>query len=136
MYVANQHRLSENDALAYARKSGNGELISLFDGELQATHIPFIIVQDTAATSEAPATYHIETHLSQVNPQWRGTNEGPALLVVNIADQHVPGHLLPREQNLHGFRKPPHGTISPYISEATLQPFTIPTGSLPTLIDS
>lgn len=98
MYVANQHRICESDAINFAQKTGVGEFISLFDGKIQATRVPFIVIEENSPKPATKPVFHLETHLSQVNPQWRGENEGEALLVVNVADQHVLGHLLPPEQ--------------------------------------
>ncbi|XCB30176.1 FMN-binding negative transcriptional regulator [Arcanobacterium hippocoleae] len=117
MYVANQHRIPEAEALEFARRNGNGELISIYEGKIQSTHVPFIIVKNSDGPNDImndgrnnrtdiaaqtannnTAAFHLETHLSQVNPQWRGAGESEALLVVNIADQHVPGHFLPAER--------------------------------------
>lgn len=89
MYIAHQHLMNPTDALAYAVSVGVGELVTSGLNGLNATRVPFVVV-------ERDSQLIIQTHLNRVNPQ---VNDfGEALLIVTGADAHIPGHYLPPEK--------------------------------------
>lgn len=97
MYVSRQHHIDDAEALDLARGVGVGELITHGEYGLNATRLPFVIRCADDRTI-------LETHVARVNPQWRDTGE--ALIIVNVTDEHIPGHFLPPE---------PDGARMPYV---------------------
>ncbi|QJC21426.1 FMN-binding negative transcriptional regulator [Arcanobacterium buesumense] len=89
MYVAHQHMLDPQAALAYASRIGVGELITTGKNGINATRVPFVVV-------EKDGKQVVQAHLNRVNPQVH--DSGDALLIVTGADAHVPGHYLPPEK--------------------------------------
>lgn len=106
MYVAQQHYVDPALALRHAAAAGAGELVTISDGRIEATRVPFLMRRAdgsvvmpgddaplTVASEDSPVDdpdslvgIAVETHLNRVNTQWRDTG---ALLIVTCADTFV-----------------------------------------------
>ncbi|KTF04652.1 putative FMN-binding domain protein [Trueperella bernardiae] len=89
MYVAQQHAMDRAAALGFAGSIGVGQLVSVGAGGLNATYLPFNIV-------ECGGKVVAQFHLNRVNPQWR--DAGEAMLIVQGPSAHVSGLDLPAER--------------------------------------
>ena len=90
MYVARQHAIEAEKALEMAQKQASGELITHGANGLNATRLPFVVVQRDGCTI-------LQMHMNRVNPQWHDAAPAEALFVVTGPDAHVYGHYLPVE---------------------------------------
>ncbi len=89
MYVAKQHSMSEATALGVARSIGVGQLVSVGDGTLNATFVPFNIVNRDGLIV-------LQAHLNRVNTQWKDVGE--AMMIVQGPSAHVAGTDFPAER--------------------------------------
>jgi len=72
MYVPKHFEVSDDDEIfAFLDANGFGQLISRQDGEIMASHLPFLLAADRQ---------HLHCHLARQNPQWQQL-EGQRLLI-------------------------------------------------------
>ncbi|MDJ0779002.1 MAG: FMN-binding negative transcriptional regulator [Gammaproteobacteria bacterium] len=70
----------QEEILAFLQRYNFGELISLVDGQLTATHLPFM------ADDEGRALY---CHLARANPQWRSLQEQRVLITLRGPHDYI-----------------------------------------------
>lgn len=88
MYVARQHAMGEDDALAVVEKAGAGQLVTVGSQGINATFLPFLI-------GRRDGQVVLQTHLNRVNPQWR--DDAEVLVIVQGPDARVSGMDMPAE---------------------------------------
>lgn len=72
MYVPDPFRVAERDELfAFIDANAFGQLISIHDGRLTASHLPFPVSDDRRL---------LRCHLARQNPQWRDLDGQQALV--------------------------------------------------------
>ncbi|MDY5403553.1 MAG: FMN-binding negative transcriptional regulator [Trueperella sp.] len=112
MYVAQQHAMDRAAALEVARSIGVGQLVSVGEGGLNATFLPFNII-------EREGRVVAQFHLNRVNPQWK--DAGEAMVIVQGPSAHVsaldfpperPGAKLPTVPTLNYVTVHLKGTLS------------------------
>ncbi len=81
MYIPNQFNITDKkEIFTFIKENSFGQLISLVEGKLFSTHIPFLISEDKRS---------IICHIAKNNPQWKDIEEQEILVTFQGPHDYV-----------------------------------------------